>query len=477
MSISNSDLRVRFAPSPTGALHIGGARTALYNWLAARHSGGAFVLRIEDTDLERSTVANVAQILEALRWLGLDWDEGPISQVGRAEDHAAALERLLESGAAYRDSATAEDVKAWKAEHGSDRGYRGTPSADGAGAVRLRVPDEGDTVVDDLIRGEIRFPNRSYDDFVIARGDGSVLYNFAVAVDDAEMGITEVIRGDDHLSNTPKQLMVLEALGHRAPRYAHVPLLHGPDGKKLSKRHGAASVQELRAAGYLPEAVRNYVALLGWGPGDDETLLSTEELVRRFRPEDVGTSSAVFDEQKLRWMNGRYMREMDLDRYVAVVAAHLAAEPEARTATGEAIAADDPRLRAVCEIAQEKAQTLDEVWPLIRFVFGDPIEDDKAWRKVMKGRAGEALTAAREAIAGIDRSGFTVEAVEAALAPVPERLELGAGKVYQPVRVAITGTNVSPGIFESVSVLGKEETLARIDAALTRLERAPDPDA
>ncbi len=472
MSISNNDLRVRFAPSPTGALHIGGARTALYNWLAARHAGGAFILRIEDTDLERSTTENVAQILDALRWLGLDWDEGPISQVGRAENHAVALEKLLESGAAYRDSATADDVKAWKAEHGNDRGYRGSPSTDGTGAVRLRVPDEGDTVVEDLIRGEIRFPNRSYDDFVIARGDGSVLYNFAVAVDDAEMDITEVIRGDDHLSNTPKQLMVLEALGHPAPRYAHVPLLHGPDGKKLSKRHGAASVQELRAAGYLPEAVRNYVALLGWGPGDDENLLSTEELVKRFRPEDVGTSSAVFDEQKLRWMNGRYMREMDLDRYVAVVAGHLASDPLARTASGEVIAADDERLRAVCEIAQEKAQTVNEVWPLIRFVFNEPIEDEKAWRKVMKGRAGEALAAARKAIAGIDADGFTVEAVEAALTPLPEQLEIGAGKVYQPIRVAITGTNISPGIFESVSVLGREQTLARIDTALARLAAA-----
>ena len=473
MSMTNRDLRVRFAPSPTGALHIGGARTALYNWLAARHGQGTFVLRIEDTDLERSTPGNVAQILDALRWLGLDWDEGPISQVGRAASHAAALERLLESGAAYRDAATADDVKAWKAEHGQDRGYRGTPSGDGAGPVRLRVPDEGETVVDDLIRGEIRFPNRSYDDFVIARGDGSVLYNFAVAVDDAEMGITEVIRGDDHLSNTPKQLLVLRALGHEAPRYAHVPLLHGPDGKKLSKRHGAASVQELREAGYLPEAIRNYVALLGWGPGDDETLLSTEELVRRFRPEDVGTSSAVFDEKKLRWMNGRYMREMGLDRYVTTVAGHLAADPEARDAAGEPIAADDPRLRAVCEIAQEKAQTLDEAWPLIRFVFGPPIEDEKAWRKVMKGRAGEALEAAREAIAGVDPEGFTAAAVEAALTPVPERLGLGAGKVYQPIRVAITGTNVSPGIFESVAVLGREETLGRIEAALNRVAAEP----
>ena len=220
-------------------------------------------------------------------------------------------------------------MRAWKDEHGAGRGYRGSADPDGSGAIRLRVPDEGDTVVDDLIRGEVRFPNASQDDFVIARGDGSVLYNFAVAVDDADMGITEVIRGDDHLSNTPKQLLVLEALGVEPPRYAHVPLLHGPDGKKLSKRHGAASVQELRDAGYLPAAVRNYVALLGWGPGDDETLLDTDELVARFRPEDVGRSSAVFDEKKLRWMNGRYMRDMDLDEYTAAVARFNGREPDA----------------------------------------------------------------------------------------------------------------------------------------------------
>ncbi|MFP5389914.1 MAG: glutamate--tRNA ligase, partial [Thermoleophilia bacterium] len=296
-------IRVRFAPSPTGALHIGGARTALYNWLAARHGGGELVLRIEDTDRERSTEENVAQILDALKWLELDWDVGPISQASRADRHAEALRRLLDSGAAYRDSATAKEVEAWKAEHGAGRGYRGKPSSVEGAAVRLRVPDEGETVVHDLIRGPVSFPNRSYDDFVIARGDGSVLYNFAVAVDDAEMGITEVVRGDDHLSNTPKQLLVLSALGHEAPRYAHLPLLHGPDGKKLSKRHGAASVQELREAGYLPAAVRNYLALLGWGTDDDTTVMATAELVRRFRVEDVGRSAAIFDEKKLRWLN------------------------------------------------------------------------------------------------------------------------------------------------------------------------------
>ena len=238
------------------------------------------MLRIEDTDRERSTAENVEQILDALRWLELDWDEGPVSQAERADSHEAALARLLESGAAYRDSATAKDVEAWKAEHGAGSGYRGTPDR-GARARRSACgcPDAGETVVEDLIRGPVAFPNASYDDFVIARGDGSVLYNFAVAVDDAEMGITEVVRGDDHLSNTPKQLLVLAALGHEPPRYAHLPLLHGPDGKKLSKRHGAASVQELRDAGYLPAAVRNYLALLGWGTDDDTTLMSTEELV------------------------------------------------------------------------------------------------------------------------------------------------------------------------------------------------------
>ena len=292
------------------------------------------VLRIEDTDRERSTPENVEQILDALRWLELDWDEGPVSQASRADRHREALGRLLEAGVAYRDPATSEDVAAWKKEHGN-RGYRGTPTGDPGAAVRLRVPDSGDTVVADEIRGEVRFPNDAADDFVIARGDGSVLYNFAVAVDDADMGISHVIRGDDHLSNTPKQLQVMEALEVVPPRYAHLPLLHGPDGKKLSKRHGAASVQELRDAGYLPAAVRNYLALLGWGTQDDTTILSTEELIERFDIADVGRASAIFDEQKLRWLNGRFMREMDLDSYTEAVARHLGREP-------------DERLRAAC---------------------------------------------------------------------------------------------------------------------------------
>src|SRR5436189_3230127 len=243
ISTVSQDLRFRFAPSPTGALHIGGARTALYNWLLARGSGGALVLRIEDTDRERSTPENVEQILEALLWLELDWDEGPVSQYERRERHRERIEELAESGHAYRDPATANDVRAWKEAHGG-AGYRGEPHDAPGAAVRLRVPDDGETVVDDLLRGPVRFQNRTQDDFVIARGDGAPPCNLAVAVDDAGRGITDVIRGDDHLSNTPKQLLVLEALGVAEPRYAHLPLLHGPDGRKLSKRHGAASVQE-----------------------------------------------------------------------------------------------------------------------------------------------------------------------------------------------------------------------------------------
>jgi glutamyl-tRNA synthetase len=452
--------RLRFAPSPTGALHIGGARTALYNWLAARHEGGELVLRIEDTDRERSTEENVEQILDALRWLELDWDEGPVSQVSRSDRHEAALATLLESGAAYRDTATAREVEAWKAEHGADRGYRGVPVDDPGAAVRLRVPDEGETVVEDLIRGPVSFPNRSYDDFVIARGDGSVLYNFAVAVDDAEMGITDVVRGDDHLSNTPKQLLVLDALGHEHPRYAHLPLLHGPDGRKLSKRHGAASVQELRESGYLPAAVRNYLALLGWGADDDATLIPTAELVERFRVADVGSAAAIFDEKKLRWVNGRYMRELPLDEYTAAVAAHAGREP-------------DERLRAACEIAQDKAQTLDEVWPLIAFLFEPPVEDEASWRKVMKDGTLPLLEAAREALAAAPA--FDAATVEEALSPLPEALGVKPGKIYQPIRVAITGATVSPGIFESLAVLGRERALERIDSAARRLRLNGQP--
>jgi glutamyl-tRNA synthetase len=420
-------VKVRFAPSPTGALHIGGARTALYNWLLARKHAGTLVLRIEDTDRERSTPENVEQILDALRWLELDWDEGPFSQAERAGRHREQIDRMVADGHAYEDE----------------------------GAIRLRVPDEGETVVTDVIRGEVTFPHAAIDDFVIARSDGSALYNLAVAVDDLDMGITHVVRGEDHLSNTPRQVMVLKALGADPPVYAHLPLLHGPDGKKLSKRHGAASVQEVREAGYLPEAVRNYIALLGWGLDASTTFMTTDQLIEGFSLERVSRSPAVFDEQKLRWMNGRYLREME--------PAELARRLE------ELLGRDG--LESAVGVAQEKMQTLADFWPLAAFLVERQPYDEKAWKKVMERDGAAAnLSAARDALATVER--FDAETVESALRGVVEVTGAKPRDVFQPLRVAISGSTISPGIFESVVALGREETLARVDDALSRLQAA-----
>ena len=454
--------RFRFAPSPTGFLHIGGARTALYNWLLARKSPqDALVLRLEDTDRERSTDEAIAQILEALEWLGLDWDEGPFRQTQRSERYAEHLDRLLGAGAAYWDTAGAEDVKRAKEARGG-HAYRGEPAPEGTSgaAVRLRVPDEGETVVRDVIRGESRFENALLDDFVIARADRSPLYNFAVAVDDSEMGITHVVRGDDHLSNTPRQLLVLGALGADAPLYAHLPLLHGTDGKPLSKRHGAASVQELRDAGYLQEAVRNYLALLGWGYDAETTFFTTEELIERFSLERVSRSPAVFDEQKLSWMNGHYIRELDPAELACRTAEYM--EREGTPGAGH------PKLQQAVAAVQDKVSTLAEVPRLVGFAFG-PVEiDQAAWDKVMgKDGAPEALAAAREALVTVEP--FDEQHVEQALRGVAERLSLKPGALFQPLRVALTGRTVSAGIFESLALLGQKESLARIDAALVRL--------
>jgi glutamyl-tRNA synthetase len=416
-------MRLRFAPSPTGALHIGGARTALYNWLLARGSGGTLVLRLEDTDRERSTPENVDQIIDALDWLELDWDEGPVSQSERSGRHREEIARLLAEGHAYEDE----------------------------GAVRLRVPEGGSTTVRDEIRGEIAFEHAAIADFVIARSDGSPLYNLAVAVDDRDMGITHVVRGEDHLSNTPRQLMVMRALGDEPPpTYAHLPLLHGPDGRKLSKRHGAASVQELRDAGYLPEAVRNYLALLGWGFDAETTFFATGELVERFALDRVSRSPAVFDERKLRWMNGRYLREMD---------------PAELTARLERLLGRDDLLQAV-EVSQEKLQTLADFWPTAGFVVERRPFDEGAWAKVMRDGAPERLRRARDALASVEP--FDPETIERSLRGVVAELGVKPKDVFQPIRVALTGGTVSPGIFESVAVLGRQEALSRIDAALRR---------
>ncbi len=444
-------MRVRFAPSPTGALHIGGARAALYNHLAARGAArrgepSQFVLRIEDTDLERSTPENVEQIIDALQWLGLDWDEGPISQVSHEARHREVVEDLLARGLAYRTNATADDVRAYKDEHGADKGYRG--SDEGEGAIRLHVP-EGETVVHDLIRGDTTFQHVHMDDPVIARADGRPLYNLAVAVDDIDAQITHVVRGEDHLSNTPKQLLVYKALGVEPPVFAHLPLLHGPDGKKLSKRHGAASVQELREAGYLPEAVINYLALLGWGDADDETILSRDQLEERFDLAKVTKNAARFDETKLRWLNGKYLRSLPVDELTARLEAHTGR-------TG---------LRGAVEISQEKISTYQDFWPLAGFLFDGPkTDDEKARTQWLDDEGQKVLAQTRDALAATEP--FTLENVEATLRDLPAQLEVKPKQVFQSVRVALAGTTVSPGIFESAALLGKDETLRRIDAAI-----------
>jgi glutamyl-tRNA synthetase len=384
------------------------------------------VLRIEDTDRERSTPENVEQILEALRWLGLDWDEGPLSQWERRDRHSEAVEQLLAGGHAYEDE----------------------------GAVRFRVPGDGEISFSDVVLGEVTTPHTAINDFVIRRSDGSPLYNLAVAVDDRDMGISHVVRGQDHVSNTPRQLMLLRALGEEPPVYAHIPLLHGPDGKKLSKRHGAASVQELRDAGYLPEAVRNYTALLGWGYDESTTFMSTAELVERFALERVSKNPAVFDEQKLRWMNGRYLRELEAGEL-----RRRLEELSGREVPPEAVA-----------ISQEKMQTLADFWPLAGFLLERPSAyDERSWDKVMTDGAPERLRAAREALGNAPEP-FGAGEVEGALRSVVERLGVKPKDVFQPLRVAITGTTVSPGIFESVAALGRGETLERVDAALRHAE-------
>jgi glutamyl-tRNA synthetase len=440
-------VRVRFAPSPTGRLHIGGARTALFNWLQARHAGGEMLLRIEDTDTERNTPENVEFIYEALRWLGLDWEGEAISQVSRTDRHQEVLQELIERGLVYRSTATGETVKAWKTEHGAERGFRGTD--EGEGGYRLRVPDEGATVVRDLVRGDTTFRHEHLDDPVIARGDGRVLYNFAVAVDDHDMQITHVIRGDDHLSNTPKQLLVFEAMGWEPPVYAHIPLINGPDGKKLSKRHGAVSVQEFRDKGYLPEALRNYLSLLGWGPQDDETILSTDEIVARFDVARVQRNPARFDEEKLRWLNGKYIRDLSDEELTARVEAFTG-----RSGLGPAVA-----------ISREKIATLADFWPLAGFIFDGPGDDARAREKWLGHDGRDALGDVRAALEELPAP-WALEAVEAALRGVVETRGAKPKDVFQPVRVALAGTTISPGIFETLVVLGRDESLGRLERAL-----------
>ena len=414
-------VRVRFAPSPTGFLHIGGVRTALFNWLFARHEEGEFLLRIEDTDRSREVEASVDQIEASLSWLGLDWDGEVAFQLDRLARHQEVARRLLGEGRAYEDD----------------------------GAIRFRMPDEGTTAWDDAVKGRVEFPNAKLEDVVLLRSDGRPTYNFASPLDDADDRITHVIRGDDHVSNTPKQIRILEALGAPLPVYGHLPNVSGMDGRKLSKRHGAVSVEEFRRDGYVPEALMNYLALLGWSLDEETTILPRDELVRHFTLERVGASPATFDYAKLKWMNGVYLRALAPAEYADRLIAYL------READ---FAGDEETIRAAAPLVQEKIATLGEFPAFAGFLFGPVAPEREAL-----GDSGDVLLAARDALAGVEP--FTAERIEVELRTLAERLDLKPRKAFQPIRVAVTGSTVSPGLFESIELLGREEAVARLSAA------------
>ena len=459
------NVRTRFAPSPTGYLHVGGARTALFNWLYARRHGGGFVLRIEDTDRERSTEAAVAAILDGMAWLGLDWDEGPFFQTRRMERYHEHVERLLGNGRAYRCYCTREELDAMREaqrERGENPRYDGRCRARTAPrpgvdpVVRFRNPDEGEVLVSDRILGETRFANAQLDDFIIARADGTPTYNFTVVVDDLEMAITHVIRGNDHLNNTPKQINLIRALDGDCPVYAHVPMIHGPDGRKLSKRHGAVGVMQFRDDGYLSEALVNYLVRLGWSRGDQE-IFSREELVAAFDIDDVNKAASVFDMEKLAWLNQHYIKASDaralvpeLDRQLVA----LGADPQA-----------GPDRALTVEVQRERARTVVEMAEKSLFAYREPEGyDPKDRRRHLQEAAEPGLRALRERLAGL--SPWQVEALESAVRESAEALGCKLGAVAQPLRVALTGTSASPPIGQTLLLVGRERTLARLDRAL-----------
>lgn len=478
-------VRVRFAPSPTGYLHVGGARTALYNWLFARSRGGTFILRSDDTDRERSSPEYAEDIVTGLRWLGLDWDEGievggphgSYRQSDRLDRYREVVARLVEEGRAYPSFVTAEELDAFRRsarEEGRAPAYDGRhePPADEAlarwragepAAVRFRVPRPGNTAVVDVVRGEIVFDHRQVDDFVILRSDGTPTYHLASTVDDVDYAISHVIRGEDLLSSTPKHMLLSRALGAEPPVYAHLSLLMGPDGRKLSKRHGDTAIAAYRRQGYLPEAMVNYLALLGWSPGE-ETVVSLAEMSRRFDLAAVSRNPAIFDPEKLLWLNGVYIRDLDPERFVARALPWIEEELDRplKPAEREAFAELAP-------LVQERTKRLCEVPDQVRFLFVETVEYDEAsWEKVMgKAEAPDALEGAEAALEALED--WSVEAVERALRGMLEARGLSARKGLQPVRVAVAGSAVSPPLFESLAALGRERTLARLRAARRRL--------
>jgi glutamyl-tRNA synthetase len=461
-------VRTRFAPSPSGFLHLGGARTALFNWLFARHHRGAFVLRIEDTDRDRSTTASVDAILDALGWLGLDWDEGPFFQSERADAYARHLAALEASGHVYRCWCRPEELEAKReAARAAGRSLaydrtcrdRRPPPGDPPSVLRFRTPTTGGLRVDDAVKGPITFALADLDDFVVARSDGSAVYNFCVTIDDVDMAITDVIRGDDHLTNTPRQVLLYDALGASRPRFAHVPMILGQDRTRLSKRHGATSVTAYRDLGYLPDAMVNYLARLGWAYGDQE-IFSRAELVDAFGLAAVGRSAAVFDPEKLAWVNFQWMKAADPATLLPALAPLL-------EHAGIPVPADRAWLARAVTALQERARTLGELAESLRIYCVDEITwDPDAVRKHLRPAIAPAFDDLRARLAALGQ--WSPATIETTFADVIAAHGLRLGKLAQPVRVAVTGTAASPGIFEVLALLGRERSLARLAAARAR---------
>ena len=486
-------VRVRFAPSPTGHLHVGGARTALYNWLFARGCGGDFVLRIEDTDLSRSTGESIRQIISSLSWLGLDWDEGPgtggpagpYRQMERMEIYQEVATRLLDEGKAYRCYCTPEELEASRAKAkaaGRAFVYEGrcgqlqpaeAQRMDGEGrqaVVRLKTPSSGTTVVRDIIKGDVEFDNSLIGDYIIVRSSGVPTYNFAVAVDDARMRITHVIRGDDHLPNTPRQLILFEAMGETPPAYAHLPLILGPDRAPLSKRHGASSVEEFRSRGYVREALCNYLALLGWSFDAETTLFTIEELIEKFSLERVGNTAAVFDNEKLLWMNGQYIRTLEPGELATRIEEFLEGTPLAGLPGKDG----RPSVEALVPLVQEKMKTLADFLALTDFFFLPREFEEKALSKLRNDDNAPRILAATIAALRVLEP-YALDTIEQTLRATADSLDLKLGKFLQPIRIASSGKTVTPGMFETLAVLGRDESIKRLgEAAAMLADSQPD---
>ncbi|EGD52582.1 glutamyl-tRNA synthetase [Thermoanaerobacter ethanolicus JW 200] len=475
-----SEVRVRFAPSPTGSLHIGGARTALFNWLFARHNGGKFILRVDDTDLQRSTEESMKGILEGLRWLGIDWDEGPIYQSQRIEEYRKFANKLLEEGKAYYCFCTKEELEEMRKQaekEGRPPMYTGKCRnltkeqieehlrQGRKPVIRLKVPQQGKTVVHDVIRGDVEFDNSTFDDFIIMKSDNMPTYNFATVVDDYQMGITHVIRAEEHLSNTPKQILIYEALGVEIPQFAHVSMVLAPDRSKLSKRHGATSVQEFRDQGYLPEAIVNYITLLGWMPKDGEEIFDVSKSIKEFTLERVSKNPAVYDVQKLTWINGHYIRNYDLDKLTEAVIPFLKAKNLIREDF------DYDYIKKIVSAVREREKTLVDIADAMSYYFTEVNEyEEKGVKKYFtKEKVVDILKKAVVTLKEIEP--FNKFTTEEAYRKLVEELQISSGELFHPTRLAISGRTFGPGLFDIMELLGKERTIERIEKAIDFIEK------